>query len=33
MLELALWKINIDASTVDNGVAMGDNNMLECHTN
>jgi hypothetical protein len=33
LLELALWKINIDASTVTNGVAMGDNNRLDCRTN
>jgi hypothetical protein len=33
LLELALWKMNIDASTVDNGVAMGDDNRLECRTN
>jgi hypothetical protein len=33
LLELALWKMNIDASTVDNGVAMGDDNKLECCTN
>ena len=33
MLELALWKMNIDASSTDNGVAMGDNNRLECRTN
>jgi hypothetical protein len=33
LLELALWKMNIDASAVTNGVAMGDNNRLECRTN
>jgi hypothetical protein len=33
LLELVLWKINIDASTVTNGVAMGDNNRLECRAN
>jgi hypothetical protein len=33
LLELALWKMNIDASTIDNGDAMGDNNRLECRTN
>ena len=33
LLELALWKMNIDASTVDNGVALGDDNRLECHRN
>jgi hypothetical protein len=31
LLELALWKMNIDASTVDNGVAMEVDNRLECH--
>ena len=30
LLELALWKMNIDASSTDNGVAMGDDNRLEC---
>jgi len=33
LLELVLWKMNIDASTIDNGDAMGDNNRLECRTN
>jgi hypothetical protein len=33
LLELALWKRNIDASNIDNGVAMGDVNRLECRTN
>ena len=33
LLELALWKMNIDASSTDNGVAMGDDNRLECRTN
>jgi hypothetical protein len=33
LLELALWKMNIDASTVGNGVAMGDDNRLKCRTN
>jgi hypothetical protein len=33
LLELALWKMNIDASNIDNGVAMGDDNRLECRTN
>jgi hypothetical protein len=33
LLKLALWKMNIDASNIDNGVAMGDNNRLECRTN
>jgi hypothetical protein len=34
LLELALWKMNIDASAVTNGVAIGDdNNRLECRTN
>jgi hypothetical protein len=33
LLELALWKKKIDASTIDNGDAMGDNNRLECRTN
>ena len=33
LLELALWKMNIDASTIDNGDAMGDNNRLKCRTN
>jgi hypothetical protein len=33
LLELALWMMNIDASTIDNGDAMGDNNRLECRTN
>jgi hypothetical protein len=33
LLELALWKTNIDASTIDNGDAIGDNNRLECRTN
>ena len=33
MLELALWKMKIDASTIDNGDAMGDNNRLGCRTN
>ena len=33
MLELALWMMNIDASTIDNSDAMGDNNRLECRTN
>jgi hypothetical protein len=28
LLELALWKMNIDASSTDNDVAMGDNNKL-----
>jgi hypothetical protein len=30
LLELALWMMNIDASNIDNGVAMGDDNRLEC---
>jgi hypothetical protein len=30
LMELALWKMNIDASNIDNFVAMGDNNRLEC---
>jgi hypothetical protein len=33
LLELRLWKMNIDASNIDNGVAMGYNNRPECHTN
>jgi hypothetical protein len=33
LLELALWKMNIDASNVDNGVTLGDDNRLECRTN
>jgi hypothetical protein len=33
LLELALWKMNIDASTIDIFDAMGDNNRLECRTN
>jgi hypothetical protein len=33
LLELVLWKMNIDASSTDNDVAMGDNNRLECRTN
>ena len=33
LLELKLWKMNIDASSTDNDVAMGDNNRLECRTN
>jgi hypothetical protein len=33
LLELALWKMNIDASTIDMFDAMGDNNRLECRTN
>ena len=33
LLELALWKMNIDASSTDNGDAMGDDNRLECRTN
>jgi hypothetical protein len=33
LLELALWKMNIDASNEGNGVAMGDDNRLECRTN
>jgi hypothetical protein len=33
LMELALWKMNIDASTVTNSLAMGDNNRLECRTN
>jgi hypothetical protein len=30
LLELALWKMNIDASTTDNGVAMEVDNRLQC---
>jgi hypothetical protein len=33
LLELALWKMNIDVSTIDIFDAMGDNNRLECRTN
>ena len=34
LLELKLWKMNFNASTVTNGEAMGDdNNRLECRTN
>jgi hypothetical protein len=33
LLELALWKMNIDASTVTNSLVMGDDNRLECRTN
>jgi hypothetical protein len=33
LLELALWKMNIDASTTDNGVAIEVDNRLECRTN
>jgi hypothetical protein len=29
LLELVLWKMNIDASSLDNGVAMGDNKKLK----
>jgi hypothetical protein len=30
LLELWLWKMNIDASNIDNGVAIGDDNRLQC---
>jgi hypothetical protein len=30
LLELALWKMNIDASSTDNGVAMEADNRLQC---
>jgi hypothetical protein len=33
LLELVLWKMNIDATNKDNGVAMGEDNRLECRTN
>jgi hypothetical protein len=33
LLELAIWKMNIDASNIDNSLVMGDDNMLECRTN
>jgi hypothetical protein len=33
LLELAIWKMNIDASKIDNSLVMGDDNMLECRTN
>ena len=33
LLELAFWKMNIDAAAIDYGDAMGDNNRLECRTN
>ena len=33
LLELAIWKMNIDASNIDNSLVMGDDNRLECRTN
>jgi hypothetical protein len=33
LLELKLWKMNIDASSTDNCVAMEVDNRLECRTN
>jgi hypothetical protein len=33
LLELAIWKMNIDASNIDNGVAIEVDNRLECRTN
>jgi hypothetical protein len=33
LLELVLWKMNIDATNLDNGVAIGQDNRLEWRTN
>jgi hypothetical protein len=33
LLELAIWTMNIDASNIDNGVAIEGDNRLECRTN
>jgi hypothetical protein len=32
LMELVLWKMNIDASSTDNGVVMEVDNRLECRT-